>query len=463
MLAPQSFLIDYDRTGYSLLSGAQADLIIYETGETHRTRPSPVHLSPSELAALNALGKTVIGYVNVAVTDHERSYWQGNYVDYTSPLEKDVGPVTASAPDWLKNNRGTVDFDGIPGADAYLVDYTDGQWQSQTIRYAEIIVEAGYDGVFLDDVGQYFQAGWYGGAYDPAWAQEMIRFVIDISDAVRAINPNAYVAVNSGINIGFDSFIDLNGSLWADYLGAIDAVLLENQFANEGPGGPQDALSDAVARFQAQQILSVEAYAATFDIGEWLQFCGDNDVFPYLPASDDYDQYTDAPMLGSAARDTLRLTKAGIAGGLEGGDRLIGSADGDRMWGHAGGDRLFGRGGADELDGGRNNDRLMGGGAADTLRGGNGADLIDGGGGNDTSTGGGGRDTFVFRSGCGTDHITDFTSGSDTLRILTGATSFDDLDIAGTAQGLRLEFDGVRLFLDGLTPGALMAGDVVFT
>lgn len=74
------------------------------------------------------------------------------------------------------------------------------------------------------------------------------------------------------------------------------------------------------------------------------------------------------------------------------------------------------------LEGGKGNDQLYGGAGADTLTGGSG---------NDTLSGGAGADTFVWQAGdSGTDTVTDFQLGTDTLDLaaLLGDASHSDLE-----------------------------------
>ena len=92
------------------------------------------------------------------------------------------------------------------------------------------------------------------------------------------------------------------------------------------------------------------------------------------------------------------------------------------------GGRLEGRGGDDTLRGSSVGDALMGGDGNDLLTGGtadSGFDRLDGGNGNDTLdgqgfgvlTGGAGADSFVFGPDTSGEPITDFSSGSDTIRL----------------------------------------------
>lgn len=81
------------------------------------------------------------------------------------------------------------------------------------------------------------------------------------------------------------------------------------------------------------------------------------------------------------------------------------------MIGTDGNDSISGLNGKDTLDGLEGND---------TIDGGNGKDIIDGGAGNDILSGGNGKDIFVFtKYGDGTDTITDFAIGKDTIDVST--------------------------------------------
>jgi len=63
----------------------------------------------------------------------------------------------------------------------------------------------------------------------------------------------------------------------------------------------------------------------------------------------------------------------------------------------------------------------------DTITGFNVADTITGGLGDDTLTGGAGDDLFVFESGFGSDVVTDFAIGQDTIQFTDVFTDFDDM------------------------------------
>ena len=182
-------------------------------------------------------------------------------------------------------------------------------------------------------------------------------------------------------------------------------------------------------------------------------------------------------LFGGGGNDVLRGGSGRDV--LEGGDqadRLFGGGGDDVLMGGLAGDLLDGGRGHDILDGGENGDKLFGRGGSDVLLGGVGYDTLNGGAGrdwleggteNDVLTGGRGRDTFVFSGG--SDRITDFQSGIDTIEIdaaalgLSGASLADVLDLAREIDGgLRFNFDvGLRLTLDGVDRIEAVANDLV--
>lgn len=159
---------------------------------------------------------------------------------------------------------------------------------------------------------------------------------------------------------------------------------------------------------------------------------------------------------GSDGRDAIEGTfaKDEITG--EGGnDRLFGRLGDDSISGGAGRDLLVGNEGFDFLMGDTGNDSLFGGSQNDTLEGGEGNDLLAGGLGEDLITGGAGADRFLLRLDGGTDAITDFENGIDTL-ILTGGLSFSQLSITQTAAGTAIAIAAETIaILTGVDPGAI--------
>ena len=134
--------------------------------------------------------------------------------------------------------------------------------------------------------------------------------------------------------------------------------------------------------------------------------------------------------------------------GGTGNDILFGQKGDDFISGGTGRDRLLGGDGNDTLEGNEGNDLLLGGKGKDKINGGTGDDICVGGAGDDTVTGGAGNDRFRLAPGTGTDTITDFAMGEDTIELVRGL-KFTDLQIT----------QGVGAVVIGLQPGTLFPSD----
>lgn len=152
-----------------------------------------------------------------------------------------------------------------------------------------------------------------------------------------------------------------------------------------------------------------------------------------------------------------------MVSGTAGKDILKGVAWKDSITGKGGNDKLFGYGGSDKLFGGLGGDKLFGGGGKDKLFGNKGNDILTGSDGRDILTGGAGADVFNFSGnvGNGIDRIKDFELGVDQIRFGNGM-DFGDLTITSNPNGAKVTWDDGALTVDGVTPGALDAGDFIF-
>ena len=159
-----------------------------------------------------------------------------------------------------------------------------------------------------------------------------------------------------------------------------------------------------------------------------------------------FESYINAKLADHETTFEVDLNGDGIDSGN---NNIYGSNENDTFDGGAGDDIINGREGHDTLIGGEGNDLISGDGGSgyagndilfgnagnDDLRGRGGNDQIDGGTGSDTITTGSGLDKIVLRIGDGgntlsdADIITDFTGGSDKLR-LDGGLLFPQLVIA---------------------------------
>ncbi|MGC9371516.1 MAG: calcium-binding protein [Paracoccaceae bacterium] len=189
-------------------------------------------------------------------------------------------------------------------------------------------------------------------------------------------------------------------------------------------------------------------------------------------------------LTGGVGDDLLRSGRGDdTLDGGDGNDRLNGGRGRDLVFmgagddlyidnaqgGDLGRDTVYGGAGNDTVQGGNGNDTFRGEAGNDRLFGRLGDDLIAGGAGRDTLTGGDGADTFVFSDGDGADRVTDFTTGTDVLRLDAGlwAGTLSAAQVVmqfASVQGGKVVFDfggGDTLTLEGLSATAGLEGDLV--
>ena len=168
----------------------------------------------------------------------------------------------------------------------------------------------------------------------------------------------------------------------------------------------------------------------------------DFNVRPSNTLTDDPDEWPDDFFTSATAAARAQAGNNEIYG-LEGNDKIDGGRGNDELYGNSGNDTLMGGSGRDYLDGGRGDDKLYGGTGNDSLMGGTGNDTLAGDKGNDRLTGGDGYDRFVFSKDNGSNTVTDFENGMDTI-VLNGVASDDEdevvEDVLGTVEASGGEY-----------------------
>ncbi len=140
--------------------------------------------SAAEVAALkNSPGgpKLVLAYMSIGEAESYRYYWQPNW--------------ETGKPEWLG-----IENPDWPGN--YKVEYWHPDWQSIIFgspnSYLDRIIAAGFDGVYLDLVDAYE----YYADDRPSAEQEMVDFVIAISDYASAEKPDFGIFPQNGEVLG---------------------------------------------------------------------------------------------------------------------------------------------------------------------------------------------------------------------------------------------------------------------
>jgi uncharacterized protein (TIGR01370 family) len=322
-----SFAVQFNNVDFEQIASSSIDLFITDGAPLASGGGFPA-ISDTQVAQLIAQGRAVVGYVNVAVTDDARYYWDPLWT--TTGL--DTGMPTANAPTWLQGGI-PLDFDGVPGTDALIVKFWDAAWQQIVINQAVALVQRGYSGVFLDDTAAYFAGGTPDEASVRLRATQMAELVVAIGDAIRQINPAAIVVVNADPYLSTNVSLDARGAAASSaYLQAVEAFVLENKTA--------DALDYAASVLANENRLILES-----------------DGSPSYPFAQSWQRGTlyTAPAGGYNAFGSTAYPAT------SGPDQLTGGSGPNIMSGLAGDDILSGNGGNDVLDGGAGINVLNGG------------------------------------------------------------------------------------------------------
>jgi uncharacterized protein (TIGR01370 family) len=339
-----SFALQYTNVSFNALLGSTFDLIITEGAPLPRVGSFP-QLTDAQVAQLQAQGRRVAGYVNVAVTDTVRSYWD---VAWTNNGD-DLGSLTGAAPSWLQ---------GQPvNAFGHIVKFWDPAWQQIVINQALDLVSRGYRAIFLDDVAQYYVLG---AAVSTdrirELASSMAEFVVAISNAVRQVDPGVMVIVNSDPYLVTNVTTDSRGSAAASaFLAAVDFHLMENQSA--------DAINWAGTAMPGEPLLLLDTRSPPL--------YSTNDAWtrgiPYYTTG--YDVLSTFSYRATSGADILNGGDGpNQLNGLDGADIINGMAGNDTLDGGIGDDSLYGGSGDDVIyadtsdliaDGGTGNDMLV--------------------------------------------------------------------------------------------------------
>lgn len=196
--------------------------------------------SADQIAALKASSggpKVVLAYMSIGEAEDYRFYWQADW-EPGDPAWLDV-----ENPDWEGN---------------YKVRYWDPGWQAIIFDYTSRLLDAGFDGAYLDVVDAY---EYYAGRGRVGAAQQMADFVAAIRLYTRARDPAFYVLVQNAPELAI---------LVPSYLNSVDGIGQEDIYyghEDDDVQTPPEVTSRLeryldVFRSAGKQVLTVD-YAAT--------------------------------------------------------------------------------------------------------------------------------------------------------------------------------------------------------
>ena len=401
-----TYLYQLQDAGFAYLHDKSAEIAVIDMDDAALTAP--------QIDALQARGQVLLTYLSIGEAEDYRDYWIN-------------GGWTAAPPDFLLSEN--PDWEGN-----YRVEFWNAEWQRVVTTRVEEAVRLGYDGIYLDIVDAY-QVDRVKAQYDGTdIRQEMIDFVITISEHARELDPDFLIVPQNAVGLLAVSENNANRPNEA-YLRAIDGIGVEDLWYDD------DARSNwtrwdldfiDLARAADKFVLATSYPSSPDKQASFVANALAANLVPYVGTRDLDD---DVPRINLdtpgriGARD-LDLPSQQGSGGAEGGMHKIGGARADVLTGRGGDDTLVGRGGGDTLDCGGGADTARGGAGHDVLRGRSGNDDLDGGSGRDRLLGGAGNDRLVF---------------DDRDAALSGGRGFDTL----VAEG-RFDLDlGNRAFRAG--------------
>ena len=130
--------------------------------------------SRKEIANMKEKEKIILSYISIGEAEDYRYYWQNDW-----KLE---------SPEWLDEENSNWKGN-------YKVKYWMKSWQSIILSYLDIIIEQGFDGVYLDIIDAYY---YYENQGMSEAENEMIDWVMKIADYTRTINSEFLIFPQNG-------------------------------------------------------------------------------------------------------------------------------------------------------------------------------------------------------------------------------------------------------------------------
>ena len=151
--------------------------------------------------------------MSIGEAENYRWYWQKSWDANRN------GKPDAGAPAWL--GPSNPDWPGN-----YKVRYWDAGWQEIVYAYVDKVLNAGYDGVYLDivDAYQYWEPGGPGSPDHLTAEEDMVEFVKDIAQYARVTkgHPDFQVFVQNAEEL----------STHPDYVATVSGIGKEDLFYN---------------------------------------------------------------------------------------------------------------------------------------------------------------------------------------------------------------------------------------
>lgn len=255
--------------------------------------------TPVQIASLKSRKKAnsvVVSYISIGEASDYRDHWQDEWTTCTDKDQRAAGEPTDKAPAWLGAWNESW-------PNSRKVRYWDKDWQniifnSESTGWLDHIIEAGFDGAYLDIVDGYYHWGVEAvksDAFrqgDPTSEREaaarMIDFVSALARHARTFNPE-FLIIPQNAPFIIDALEDEDHPRRDAYLEAISAIACEDVFfrgdkAENNPFKPDtEALDILAANFidSGKPVLSVDYINEPKNIAEFYKAAVENGFLPY--------------------------------------------------------------------------------------------------------------------------------------------------------------------------------------
>ncbi len=269
---PNDFVYQLQNINLSAVGETKFDLVIMDYS---RDGSDEEKFSAAEISALkDSPGgpKRVLSYMSIGEAEDYRWYWQRSW-----DADRNGRP-DAAAPAWL--GRSNPDWPGN-----YKVRYWDPAWQEIVYAYVDKVIDAGYDGVYLDivDAYQYWEPGGPGNPDRSTAEEEMVAFVKDIAEYARVTRgqPGFMVFVQNAEEL----------SRHPDYVQTVSGIGKEDLFYNGNRRQPADEVNWSVGqldRFKAagKPVLVTDYVTRRAKIDEFYKKARSHGYVPYATRRD---------------------------------------------------------------------------------------------------------------------------------------------------------------------------------
>lgn len=240
------------------VSSSKFDLIVIDYSKDGSDEKAFTNNEVQMMKGNKDVSKILLAYLSIGEAEEYRYYFD------------------ASA-DYLHNENPL-----FPGN--YKVFYWHAAWQHIIKSYLKRIIDAGFDGVYLDiiDAYEYFEPGGESGLNRESAAKDMVKFVIKLSKYAKSIKPDFLIFPQNGSGIIHKS------AMQEEYFAAIDGVGAEDTFyfgdknENNSFNEQKETISNLDIFIKNQKIvLAIDYLTEPHKIDDFYKRCREKQYIPY--------------------------------------------------------------------------------------------------------------------------------------------------------------------------------------